>query len=249
MLIGGRAHSLEDIEFIGDLGLKFAEISLLDPETSRAEMPELIRLKEQHHLSYLAHGPREGNPSDTESLRNTFLPTMCSLIDIAAQLKIKVVTVHFWLDRRFIDRDVFATKVDILEQMACHAESAGVALCIENLSEQSDHLAEAFRRIPQLYLTLDIGHAQILTQRNTSYDLIEKFGERLMHVHAHDNRGGNSPADDLHLPLGEGIIDFQSIFQTLHDAHYNRTVTIELARDHMRSAWETIEAVLARIRE
>jgi len=53
-------------------------------------------------------------------------------------------------------------------------------------------------------MTLDLGHGELLCEENRSLGFIEKFPERIKHVHLHDNRGGNSPTDDLHLPPGEG---------------------------------------------
>jgi sugar phosphate isomerase/epimerase len=51
----------------------------------------------------------------------------------------------------------------------------------------------------------------------------------------HDNHGGTSPADDLHLPVGEGKIDFHKIFQRLHAVHYTGTITLELRPDQIES--------------
>jgi len=47
-------------------------------------------------------------------------------------------------------------------------------------------------------------------------------------VHIHDNFGGSSPHDDLHLPVGDGIVNFAAIFRALSVLGYDRTMTIEL---------------------
>ena len=69
---------------------------------------------------------------------------------------------------------------------------------------------------------------------NINIFFIEKFPERIKHVHLHDNRGGNSHTDDLHLPPGEGVIDFQGLFEALRLIHYDRTVTLELKPHEIR---------------
>lgn len=89
-------------------------------------------------------------------------------------------------------------------------------------------LAEVFAASPQLNLTLDLGHAELLSEKNTSFGFLEKYPDRIKHIHLHDNHGGCSPDDDLHLPPGEGKIDFQKIFQTLHAVQYRDTVRLEL---------------------
>ena len=44
--------------------------------------------------------------------------------------------------------------------------------------------------------------------KNASPDIIEHHFPRISHLHLHDNHGGVSPKDDLHLPPGEGIVSF-----------------------------------------
>ena len=51
--------------------------------------------------------------------------------------------------------------------------------------------------------------------RDLPYD--ENYPERIKHIHLHDNLGGDSEKDDLHLPVGQGNINFREIFQGLND--------------------------------
>jgi hypothetical protein len=44
----------------------------------------------------------------------------------------------------------------------------------------------------------------------------------------HDNRGGQSQADDLHLPIGVGTVDFAAILASLVRAGYDGTMTLEV---------------------
>ena len=84
-------------------------------------------------------------------------------------------------------------------------------------------------------LTLDLGHAELLCEENRSPGFIEQFPGRIQHIHLHDNRGGNSPKDDLHLPPGEGVIDFAGLFEKLRRIYYDRTVTLELKPHEIRN--------------
>jgi len=94
-------------------------------------------------------------------------------------------------------------------------------LCIENLSEHADHFAPAFRRLPELCMTLDLGHGEILSRPNASFGFITHFPERMRHVHLHDNHGGSEVRDDLHLPVGAGCVDFTGILRELRTVGYD----------------------------
>lgn len=228
MLIGGRAHSLEEAARVGEAHLDFAEINLFSPQQALQEIPELRRLQGKHNLSYLVHGPEEGNPFDCSQLRASLLPQIKTLVDFASALDAKLITVHFWLDERFIESSVLSEKLTILEQMMALAREKQIPFCLENLSERPCDFEPAFRLFPDMGMTLDIGHAQLLSPGNRAFSFIEAFPDRIRHIHIHDNRGGNEPGDDLHLPLGEGSINFEPIFAALCKTGYNRTITLEV---------------------
>ena len=126
-------------------------------------------------------------------------------------------------------------KIGFLKRLIERAGGRGITVCLENLSESADHLVEAFAAVPRLNLTLDLGHAELLSKENTSFGFLEKCPDRIRHIHLHDNHGGTSPDDDLHLPVGEGKIDFQKIFQRLHAVHYKGTMTLELRPNEIKS--------------
>jgi len=241
MLIGGRAHNLKDIETIGAMDLSFAEISLLDPEQVERDYHFLLRLKEKYKFFYLAHGPEEGDPWNVKGLRTNLLPRIHSLTDWAQRLGIGIFTMHFWLDSRFIQKEIIIKKIALLKEMVDYAASKKVILSIENLSESSKDLSASFEQIPALGFTLDIGHGELLTDRNTAYGFIHDYPNRIKHVHVHDNQGGNSPVDDLHLSIGDGVIDFASILKALAETGYNDTITLEVNISEMQSGKREIE--------
>lgn len=228
MLIGGRAHTLEEAARVGQAGFDFAEINLLHSHQSFQEMPSLLKLRDQHHLSYLVHGPEEGSPFDCTQLRTAFLPQIKSLVEFASELDARLITAHFWLDGRYIQQPVLVQKLDMLEEMLMLARDKQITFCLENLSERACDFEPAFHRFPDLGITLDIGHGELLSPENTAYGFIETFSNRIRHVHIHDNRGGNSPADDLHLPLGEGSINFEPILSALCKSGYHGSITLEV---------------------
>lgn len=247
MLIGGRTHSLEDIEYAGEMGLDFAEISLIYPQEDSVKIGLLKELKNRFNLFYLAHGPKEGDPWDVGKLKSSFVPRIKELIKLAKELDISILTIHFWIDRRFLDKTTISEKIHILEEMVNYGVRKDVVVSIENLSEDWEDFSPAFERIKDLGLTLDIAHGELLTERNTSFQLMENLGHRLRHVHIHDNRGGNSVKDDLHLPLGEGTIDFRAILKELLRIQYFGTLAMEIKPQWFLKGREMIEKIIQEV--
>jgi len=245
MLIGGRAHSLKETNCVGEVHLDFAEINLLNPHHAFQEIPSLLKLKEKFNFFFLVHGPEEGNPFDCQELKARLLPQIEVLLDFACELDAKLVTVHFWLDQRFIRKAILREKLTILEEMMALATKKRVNLCLENLSERTDDFKEAFSRFAELGLTLDIGHSELLTSRNTAYSFIETCPDRIKHVHIHDNCGGDTPDDDLHLPLGEGTIAFEPILKALCKTGYDSTITLEVAPEFLKTGKEKLLKMLS----
>ena len=244
MLIGGRAHSLIEVTSVGEAQLDFAEVNLLNHHHALQEIPAFIALKKKFNLFLLVHGPEEGNPFDCNELRSTLLPQIKALVNFASALDAQLITIHFWLDQRFIEHAILKEKLTILATMVTMAQEKGLKLCLENLSEGPEDFEQAFHLFPELGLTLDIGHGELLSSRNKAYSFIETCPERISHVHIHDNHGGNRPADDLHLPLGEGSITFAPIIAALLKTGYNKTLTLEVAPDILKQEKAKIVALL-----
>ena len=226
--LGGTARSPNDAISLNKIGLQFAEISITDVDEFSALKDEYLAMKDELGMYYLCHGPQEGNPNDTKTLENTYLPKLFRILSIMPDLDMRLLTVHLWMDPRFVSQEAIVYKIGLLNRVTRKADVLGITVCLENLSENSSHLAGVFKALPLLNLTLDLGHAQLLSEVNTSYGFMDKHAGRIKHIHLHDNRGGDSPEDDLHLPVGNGTIDFQQIFRGLKKIGYHGTITLEL---------------------
>jgi sugar phosphate isomerase/epimerase len=243
MYLGARAYSLDDVEFLAEAGFDFAEFDWREPDLVRSQMDELAMLRSKYDIEYLAHGPKEGSPFTTDHHATWLEPTVNRLLDLAGELGIPLYTQHLWLDARFVSAEVLAAKVELLGRWAERAQQAGVTLCIENLSEHADHFAPAFAQVPDLGLTLDLGHGQILAPEDTgnaSFALISRFAGRIRHVHLHDNHGGDRSKDDLHLPLGKGKVDFAGILGALRAAGYEGGFSLEVKLAHVEKSREVL---------
>ncbi len=242
--LGGTARTPEDVIAIHELGLQFAEIPIRDPDNFTELKRDYRDLKKQLGTYYLCHGPQEGDANDIEALEKSYLPKLMRVIDIMPDLDMKRLTFHLWMDPRFISKEVIAYKTELLKRIVEKADDSGITVSLENLSEKPFHLAEVFDAYPQLGLTLDLGHGQLLSQEHTSYTFMRKYPDKIRHIHLHDNRGGISQDDDLHLPIGDGIIDFEKIFKMLRSINYKGTITMELRPHEIKKCLNRVKRLI-----
>jgi sugar phosphate isomerase/epimerase len=147
-------------------------------------------------------------------------------------------------DRKFI----IEKNLQSLRELFVEARRFGIGLMVENLPGTFNtvmQLSELMDPLPELGLHLDIGHANLLADRNTTSDLLTAYGSRLRHVHLHDNKGGSA---DLHLPLGAGTIEVSHYVHLLQAIGYDGTITLEVfspdrhhleySRDLLRRIWD-----------
>lgn len=149
-------------------------------------------------------------------------------------------------DRKFVVRQNLKSLSELLES----ADGTGVGIMVENLPGEfnnQEQLGELLDPLPQLGLHLDIGHTELLVERNTTGSILARFADRLRHVHLHDNKGGSA---DLHLPLGAGTIDMAGHLRVLKASGYDGTITLEVftpdsyylrySAEKLRAMWEEV---------
>ncbi|MBU2643825.1 sugar phosphate isomerase/epimerase [bacterium] len=242
--VGGRAHTIAEINKVGKLGYPFAEINIDDPVRVKEDIAVLRELKASYDMYFLAHYPNEGNPNDLKNLRENFLPRLKQLIAYSADLDIHKGTMHFWMDKRWTDASVIAAKIEMLAELVDFAETCELVLCLENLSAQHDSFSMFFEAIPNLRMTMDIGHGELLSKENTAFGFMENVFSKIAHVHVHDNLGGNSVKDDLHLALGDGIVDYPRILALLKEKGYQSTITMEVKPGDMPRTLKVLKAYI-----
>jgi sugar phosphate isomerase/epimerase len=239
--LGGTARRPEDVISLQKLALRFAEITIVDPVEFRSLKDDYLALLPANDFFYICHGPMEGNPNDLHALETVYFQKLLHVLSIMPELEMRLLTVHLWMDPRVLPEKTISYKIGFLERLTEKARRSGVTICLENLSENFFQLERVFSVVPALNLTLDLGHAELLSEENTSFGFLENCPDRIKHIHLHDNYGGSSPDDDLHLPVGEGKIDFQKIFQKLNSARYRGTITLELRPVQIESCLAYVE--------
>ena len=112
------------------------------------------------------------------------------------------------------------------------ADTLGVRLGFENV-EGEEYLAAIFERYaghPSLGFCLDTGHELCY---NRGKDMLAQYGHALCHTHFNDNIGVTGEdifwTDDLHLVMGDGIVDWKGIMSRIRATDYDGPLMCELS--------------------
>ncbi len=244
MLFGGHVKSIADIDYLRNLKFDFGEVVFANQASRHYWRESGVRNDFGPSFFLVAHGPVEGPPNDVENLWNNYYPALQETIDLCHSMAIELLTIHLWMDSRFVHARTREEKKEALRRILRYAQDKGVLLCLENLSENADDFAGVLEAVPGLCLTLDVGHGQLLTETNTSFGIIRQLMPSIKHLHLHDNRGGDGVRDDLHLPIGRGAVDFYGIMGELVKHHFQGTATLEVEHEQLLPSMETLRRVL-----
>ncbi len=241
------ADVLTELKEISAMGFDFVELTVEQPKASPEALKrigrEIVRTAKSLRLQLLGHIPWSfelGHP-----YQQSIFPYHQSIgvaqihgrrieeaIKTCHGLGIKKITVHPPIltaeTRRSEGRRVIKQFEEAANIFVSTAKSLGCTVLIENLDEEAFTMRDfeqLFVEIPDLRFTLDIGHANIGRLENNSIEYIQRFHDKLSHVHLSDNLGGYG---DLHLPLGAGIIDFAKILRKIEAIGYDDTITLEI---------------------
>jgi len=247
MLYGGHVNNPGDIDFLRENTFDFGEVILRNSDSRSFWGESNVCNPLDSGFFLLAHGPREGPPNNVKSLWNNYYLALQETVDLAQRMGIGYLTVHLWTDPRFVWSSVLKEKKQILRELVAYGQARRVAIGLENLSENYLDLAAVLEAVPGLGITLDVGHGQLLTETNTSFDIIDRLADSIRHVHLHDNRGGQGVLDDLHLPIGEGIVEIPRILKALVNKGYDGTLCFELKNDVIGASCARVRAIIERI--
>jgi sugar phosphate isomerase/epimerase len=173
--------------------------------------------------------------SPFEGVREQALVAFEQALDVAAAAGIELVNVHpDPMTRLFSREEVRARNADAVARLADAAATRGIVLAVENLGTRFgtvQDLEAVLEAAPDARFHLDVGHANLVSPGAAAayvHELLDRFGDRLAHVHVSDNLG----IDDLHLPLGAGGIDWPQVVVELRSAGWDGTVTLEIFSDN-----------------
>jgi sugar phosphate isomerase/epimerase len=255
MLIGTMNHPehdvLDDIARMADAGLEFVDLTLEPPGAAswNIDVKAIRAALQRHRMEVVGHTAWYlPMASAIPEIRKAAVAELRRCLVKFGDIGAKWMNIHPdrhtpWHGRRFyIERNL-----DSLRELLPDSQKAGVGLMIENLPgdyNSAPQLGELLDAMPDLGLHLDIGHANLQVPHNTTEEILAAYGNRLRHVHLHDNKGGHA---DLHLPLGTGTVDLRRGIDALQRCGYDGTITLEVftpdphhliySRDLLRATW------------
>ena len=243
-----RRDLMQEIEWIGRNGFDFVDLFLEEDKAvpERIDTGKVGKLLRKYRLGVVGHTAWYlpiGSPA--RGLREAAVKEAVRYFRAFSELGVRFVTVHAnWPGGMFSEREGIRFQAWSLRRLVREADAFGLRVMYEPLDGPYDsekNVAEILRRVPGLFLHIDIGHANLFGRRPERF--IRRFGSRLKHIHLHDNNGER----DLHLPMGCGSIEWESVVETLKRC-YDGTVTLEvfsrdreyalLARDKLKSMWK-----------
>lgn len=131
-----------------------------------------------------------------------------------------------------------------LRAAAQELANSGKILLIENTYEPPELMQRLLARVPEAGFTLDVGHSMIYGSGPVGY--LRMIGDRLAHLHLHDNHGGNSERfHDEHLPPSQGNADWEGFARELRAIRFSGSATFECVPLESWVRWWIAEMRLA----
>jgi sugar phosphate isomerase/epimerase len=242
-----RMDVLEEIEWIGKNGFDFVDLFL---EADRAgpeaiEADNVLGLLQKYGLGIVGHMPWYlpiGSPDSP--YREFAVKEAKRYFEVFSRLDVRYVTVHAnWPPRLFSIQEGISFQISTLKNLVREAQQYSINLVYEPMDTAKDTLENVTRVLHGahgLYLHIDIGHANLFGRKPEQF--IKTFFSQLKHVHMHDNDGNR----DLHLPIGEGTIDWKNLIKVLKE-YYDGTITLEIfsqdrnhvlaSKDRLKELW------------
>jgi sugar phosphate isomerase/epimerase len=249
---------LEEVETLGNLGFDYVEVTMDAPfahfTVLRENKAALLRALDRWEMALVCHLPTFVSTADlTASLREASVQETLQSLRTAAELGATKAVLH-----PSVIRGIGAMLPDMARQYAATAmarllEEAGrldLVICVENMFPgtlslvRPEDFDSLFAMFPQARLALDTGHAHIGGGTRRILAFIDRFADRIGHIHASDN-GGHS---DDHLPIGAGRIGFSDVVKRLKHSGYDDTITLEIFsqdRDYLHISREKLAAMFA----
>jgi sugar phosphate isomerase/epimerase len=251
----------KQIGVIKRFGFDYAEIGIEEPGATprivTQQQPEILSALAKSGMFAVGHTAYwVGFGSSHEKVREGWVQEGKDMISTASHLGISLLNFHFYsrlgsVGRTENSREVFIQNfTNSMLELGRFASQNGITLMLENVPSEEGHpleslacFSQVMSAVPELKFHFDIAHAFIENRMKGVKEYLDAFGDRLAHIHMHDNHG----KVDEHLPLGRGKIDVRKVVRLLRDYGYDKTITFEVftsnadaarSRDAFRKHWQ-----------
>lgn len=232
----------EMIEYLPKAGTPYIELVDDGLHTLNSERVKVLNdISSSYDLQYTVHAPfADMNiASPSEVILNPVLKRLKKSILYASDLNCRTWVFHPGLKTglsSFYPGQDWSENMKSIHFLCNFAENHGVSAAIENMPENIPFLLKSVEDFKEFYrqggenigLVLDIGHANL---NNQIKDFLINFADRIVHIHAHDNKGES----DQHLEIGGGNVDWKKIARPLKKISYAHTISVESVNNVQQS--------------
>lgn len=228
-LVGSRIPVKEQIPMIKEAGFD----GFFAVHTGCEPLKDWARLVREQTLDFESvHGPfqfvnrmwEEGKTGDD------YLDLLKSSVHACHQISVDRYILHTTVGNHA--PDISEVGLWRFQALCDYAKEQEVHICFENI-EPLPHLQAVMDSVLDPYhgFCWDIGHNLCYTPH---IDMMERYGDRLMCLHIHDNHGVTQPGnidyrDDIHLLPFDGVLDWEWFASQLKKYHYQGPVTLEVS--------------------
>lgn len=212
---------------------------------NQRRVKSLKKAAKANNLDLVVHAPWAGINIAVPSymLRRATLKRLEKSIIHTAQLDCRLWLFHpgskTALSHIYPGKD-WRQNLDSVHTLLKVARREGVKVAMENVPEPFPFLMKDVNDFQRFYkelnddlgIVLDVAHANLNSQIQ---DFMKQFREKIVHMHVSDNDGAN----DLHLGIGYGSIDWESLAKTVRDAEYSDLIVLE-STDHVRESLQVL---------
>lgn len=241
----------DEVRLIAESGFDYVDLAIEAPkaEPHQIDAKALRLLLDDLGLGVICHAaPYLPVHNPSALVRRAALEELLRCLDTAAGLGARLLTTHYMFFPRFWpDHTGYEIYEQLYARLCQEGRARNVFVAMENHPDnahQLKHFREIFARSPDLYLLLDVGHANIGVPKHLGREYLFALADRLAHVHVSDNDG----IADQHLPLGapmRGGISWRKVVADLKSFRYDGTVTIEVFANDRQYRQESRQRWLA----
>lgn len=214
---------------------------------SHKRVDALNRIAKDSGLEFTVHAPFAdiNIASPNPVLRRVMLKRLEKSLGYACKLRCKQWVFHpGWKSgvSEFYPNLDWQTNLRSVRSLIATAKKLGVDIAIENTPEPFSFLVKHMRDVALFFSELgadvDLGMAFDVGHANTTkeiFSFIDKFGDKIVHVHVSDNEGKY----DQHKGVGYGKIEWKAVAKALKAIRYKGVIVCESV-DHVRESLETM---------